>query len=71
MTDVDRQLRELLDADPPESVTALDEPARADLVTVIADAKQRQASSLADAFEATLKHVPFPARKIVKKMLLG
>ena len=71
MTDVDRQLRELLDADPPESVTALDQPARTELATVIAEAKQRQTTSLAEAFDATLKHVPFPARKIVKKMLLG
>jgi hypothetical protein len=71
MTDVDRQLRELLDADPPESVAALDEPARAELVAVIAEAKERQRAGLIESFDATLKHVPFPARKLVKKVLLG
>ena len=68
---VDRELRTLLDADPPQSVTALDESVRAELVAIIAAAKERQKASLAEAFEATLKHVPFPARKLARKMLAG
>jgi hypothetical protein len=71
MPDVDARLRELLDADPPESVTALPEAARAELAAVIAEAKARQRASLAESFDATLRHVPFPARRLVKKALLG
>ena len=71
MSEADTELRTLLDADPPASVSALDETARAELVAVITEAKQRQRSGLAEAFEATLRHVPFPARKLVKKILLG
>jgi hypothetical protein len=36
---------------------------------VIADARRHQARSLAEAFEATLKHVPFPVRGVVKRVL--
>lgn len=68
---VDHQLRTLLDADPPDSVSTLDESARAELVEIITAAKERQKASLAEAFEATLRHVPFPARKLARKMLLG
>jgi hypothetical protein len=71
MTDADDQLRELLRAEPPASVLALDEPGRAELAELLADARRRQAKSLEEAFTATLKHVPFPVRGIVKKVLLG
>jgi hypothetical protein len=71
MNDADDQLRELLRAEPPASVLALDEPRRAELAEVLADARRRQAKSLEEAFAATLKHVPFPVRGIVKKVLLG
>ena len=69
MADPDQRLRELLGADPPGTVLALDAATRADLAEVIADARRQQARSLAEAFEATLKHVPFPVRGIVKKVL--
>ncbi|MDT4936796.1 MAG: hypothetical protein QOG80_467 [Pseudonocardiales bacterium] len=70
-SDADHRLRDLLGADPPASVAALPADIRAQLADVIADAHERQAASLAAAFEATLRHVPFPARKIVKRVLLG
>ena len=71
MADPDQALRDLLGADPPGTVLALDAATRADLAEVIADARRQQARSLAEAFEATLKHVPFPVRGIVKKVLGG
>jgi hypothetical protein len=71
MTDPDQQLRELLGTDPPASVAALDPAARADLAAVIAAARERQSDSLEKAFVATLRHVPFPVRGIVRKVLLG
>jgi hypothetical protein len=71
MTDADDRLRSLLGADPPASVQALDEDARRELAELIAGSRQRQAKSLEAAFAATLKHVPFPVRGIVKKVLIG
>jgi hypothetical protein len=50
---------------------ALDEDARRELAELIAGSRQRQAKSLEAAFAATLKHVPFPVRGIVKKVLIG
>lgn len=69
MSAADRDLRTLLGADPPASVLALDDATRADLAAVIAQARNRQAMGLKDAYAATLKHVPFPVRGIVKKVL--
>jgi hypothetical protein len=69
MSEADRDLRTLLGADPPASVQALDEPTRADLASVIVQARKRQAMDLRAAYAATLKHVPFPVRGIVKKVL--
>jgi len=71
MPDPDDRLRTLLDSEPPASVLALDEAARADLADLLADSRRRQGRSLEEAFTATLKHVPFPVRGIVKKVLLG
>jgi hypothetical protein len=63
-------LRALLDADPPASVAALPSAVQEDLAAVIADARHRQARGLAEAFEATLRHVPFALRGIVKRVVL-
>jgi hypothetical protein len=71
MSDPDVRLRELLGAEPPASVLALPEPARTELADLLADSRRRQSATLEEAFTATLKHVPFPARGIVKKVLLG
>ena len=71
MPDPDDDLRTLLGADPPASVGALPADTRAELADILRDAKQRQARTLEQAFVATLKHVPFPVRGIVKKVLLG
>jgi len=71
MPEPDDRLRKLLRAEPPAGVLALPEEARAELADIVADARRRQAETLAEAFTATLKHVPFPVRGIVKKVLLG
>jgi hypothetical protein len=71
MPDADERLRALLRAEPPASVLALDDGARTALADLIADSRRRQGKSLEEAFAATLKHVPFPIRGIVKKVLLG
>ena len=71
MPDPDDRLRKLLDSEPPASVLALDDAARAALADLLADSRRRQGKSLEEAFTATLKHVPFPVRGIVKKVLLG
>jgi hypothetical protein len=71
MADPDERLRELLGAEPPESVTALDVEARGALADLLEDSRRRQTRSLEDAFTAALKQVPFPVRGIVKKVLLG
>jgi hypothetical protein len=67
----DDRLHQLLGAEPPASIRELDEATRADLADVIADARRRQAASLQEAFEATLKHVPLPFRGVVKRVVLG
>lgn len=69
--DVDERLQTLLGAPPPPSVRALDPEARAALAELLADSRRRQAQSLQQAFTASLKHVPFPVRGIVKRVLLG
>ncbi|MGI8760686.1 MAG: hypothetical protein ACR2LF_05200 [Jatrophihabitantaceae bacterium] len=71
MADPDQRLFELLGDAPPASVSALPEAVRAELADVIIEARRSQARSLAAAFDAALKHVPFPARGIVKRVLLG
>lgn len=67
----DDRLRQVLRADPPAGVLALDEADRAALADLVADARARQDRSLEESFDRTLKHVPFPVRKIVKKVLTG
>ena len=64
-------LEQLLGATPPRGVDALPEPDRTRLVDVIRDARRRQAADLEASFHATLKHIPFPLRGIVKKALVG
>jgi hypothetical protein len=71
MPDPDDDLRALLGADPPAAVTALPAQARAELAELLREAQRRQAQTLEQAFVATLKHVPFPVRGIVKKVLIG
>ena len=71
MVDADQTLHRLLGADPPASVLALDSAIRADLAEIITAARREQARSLAEAFDATLKHVPFPVRAIVKRVIRG
>ncbi|HEV7193240.1 MAG TPA: hypothetical protein VGN35_08525 [Jatrophihabitantaceae bacterium] len=67
----DARLRTLLGTDPPASVLALDESARAELADVITDALRQQARDMKAAYDASMRHVPFPVRGIVKKVLGG
>jgi hypothetical protein len=67
----DDGLQALLGAPPPASVQALPEADRAALAELLQAARRRQAASLEEAFAAALKHVPFPVRGIVKKVLVG
>jgi hypothetical protein len=70
MTD-DDGLVELLGTEPPAGIAALPLSDRRALADVISSARRKQAADLAASFEATLKHVPFPLRPVVKKVLLG
>jgi hypothetical protein len=71
MPDANERLRAVLAAEPPASVLALDEAKRGELADLIADSRRRQAESLEKSFTDALRHVPFPVRGIVKKVLLG
>ena len=71
MADVDTRLRELLGDEPPATVLALEDTDKSELVDLLVEARRRQASSLEKSFDATMQHVPFPVRGIVKKVLLG
>jgi hypothetical protein len=71
MPEPDDQLRALLGADPPASVLGLPADTRAALAEILQDARERQSRALDESFRGTLKHVPFPVRGIVKKVLMG
>lgn len=71
MSSTDDELARLLGVQPPESVRGLDDAARVELAAVLRESRQRQQRGLEDAFTAALRHVPFPVRGIVKKVLLG
>lgn len=60
-----------LGAAPPPGVAALAAADRQALADVIAGARRTQSADLAASFEATLRHIPFPLRGVVKKVLLG
>jgi hypothetical protein len=63
-------LSTVLGTEPPPSVAALPAAAQQQLVEAIADARRRQSADLQRSFEATLRHVPFALRGIVKKVVL-
>jgi hypothetical protein len=67
----DEALRELLGAEPPQGVLRLPAAGRAALAEVIDAAMAKQREDLVASFHATLKHVPFPLRGVIKKVLLG
>ena len=71
MSDPAERLRQLLGADPPAGALALPPDAQGELADLIAEARRRQSRSLEEAFAATLRHVPFPVRGLVRKVLLG
>lgn len=65
------ELTELLGAVPPPGVAALPESARGALAAVISSALERQGHDLAASFDATLRHIPFPLRGVVRRVLVG
>lgn len=65
----DARLHTLLGVDPPDSVLALEESARAQLAEIITEARRQQARDMQAAYDASMRHVPFPLRGIVKKVL--
>jgi hypothetical protein len=67
----DDGLAQVLGADPPAGVAALSDADRRALAAVITSARQKQSEDLAASFDATLKHIPFPLRGVVKKVLIG
>lgn len=71
MHDPDQRMRRVLGVAPPPGVLALDADARSALADLLEDTRRRQAAALEAAFVASLKHVPFPVRGIVRKVLLG
>lgn len=64
-------LVELLGGEPPPGVAALPAADRAVLAEVIGAAQREQDEALAAAFYATLRHLPFPLRVVVRKVLFG
>lgn len=64
-------LEQLLRVELPPGIAALPEADRAQLAAVVTAARRRQAEDLAASFHATLKHVPFPLRGVIKKVLIG
>lgn len=67
----DEALATLLGGEPPAGIAALPAEDRAELAQVIAAARRKQADDLAASFRLTLRHVPFPLRGVVKRVLLG
>jgi hypothetical protein len=71
MTSPDPTLVQLLGGTPPAAIVALPLADQARLAEILSGARRKQARDLAASFEASLKHVPFPIRGLVKKTLLG
>ncbi len=65
------RLREVLGAEPPLAVRELSDEAQAELAALVTAARAKQAADLEQSFAGVLKHVPFPVRPIVRKMLRG
>ncbi|WP_375487419.1 hypothetical protein [uncultured Jatrophihabitans sp.] len=65
------RLRALLADEPPATVLALPDPSLTALADLLEESRRRQEADMGRAFNAALKHVPFPVRGIVKKVLLG
>ena len=64
-------LADLLGGEPPAGIAALPAADREQLAAVIEAARTKQGRDLAASFDATLKHIPFPLRGVVKKVLMG
>lgn len=71
MSDHDDLLHDLLGGPPPPGIAALPDAVRAELADLVHQARRHQAAALAESFQATLRHVPFPVRGIVKRIVLG
>ena len=65
------RLAALLPGPEPPGIAALPTADRDALADVIEAALARQRRELATSFEATLRHVPSPFRRVVRRVLLG
>jgi hypothetical protein len=65
------ELSDLLGAAPPAGIANLPAQAQDDLAEVITAALASQSEHLRAAFHTTLRHVPFPLRAVVKRVLVG
>jgi hypothetical protein len=68
---VSEGLADVLGAEPPAAIAALPEADQRALVAVIEAALTRQSADLAESFSRTLRHIPFPLRGVVRKVLVG
>lgn len=55
----------------PEGLAALTDDELADLAAALADAAREQARALDGAIDHTLRYLPWPLSKIVRKVLVG
>jgi hypothetical protein len=70
-TPADARLRQVLGGEPPAALLGLPEADKTAFADLVEQARRRQREDLGRSFTASLKHVPFPVRGIVKKVLLG
>lgn len=68
MTPLD-QLTHVLGSSPPVGTARVDDATVARLVEAVRDARQQQAEALVAAVDEALRHVPFPLRGVVRKVL--
>ena len=69
VTQPDARLRALLGTDPPAGIAALAAPERAQLAEFIEAARGRQRHGLQSSFAVAMRHVPFPLRPVVRRVL--
>jgi hypothetical protein len=70
MPDPEPTLSTVLGTEPPPSVAALPAAVQQQLADAIVAARRQQSADVQHSFEATLRHVPFALRGIVKRVVL-
>ncbi len=64
-------LRDALGDEPPAGIGALSDDELADLVAALGAAHAEQSAALDDAIGHTLRFLPWPLNRIVKRILVG